>query len=82
MEFDAQLARLAGLPLDPLLSSAGTKVGYTCNDQEYVHGLLRLRLLVQDLVHIELPHPDDITYHMLANLNQPFIEEIVHLFSA
>ena len=82
MEFDAQLARLAGLPLDPLLSSAGTEVGYTCNDQEYVHGLLRLRLLVQDLVHVELPHPDDITYHMLANLDRPFIEETVHLFSA
>ena len=68
--------------MDPLLSSAGTEVGYTCNDQEYVHGLLRLCLLVQDLVHVELPHPDDITYHMLANLDWPFIEEMVHLFSA
>ena len=82
MEFDAQLARLTGLPLEPLLSSAGSEVGHTCGDQEFVHGLLRLHFLVEDLVHVELPHPDDIKYHMLANLDRPFIEETVHLFSA
>ena len=82
MEFDAQLAKLVGLSLQPLLSSAGSEVGYTCGDQEYVYGLLRLRFLVQELVHVELPHPDDIKYHMLANLDWPFIEETVHLFSA
>ena len=82
MEFDAQLARLAGLSLEPLLSSAGSKIGYTCGEQEYVYGLFRLHFPVQDLVHIELPHPDDIKYHMLVNFNWPFIEETVHLFLA
>ena len=80
MEFDVELARLADLPLEPILSPAGTEIGYTCSGQQFVCGLLRLSLPVHTLELVELPHPDDIKYHAMANC--ALVEETVHLFSA
>ena len=42
MEFDVELARIANLLLVPISSPAGNVIGYTCSDQEFIHGLLRL----------------------------------------
>ena len=80
MEFDLELARLANLPVEPILSSIGTEIGHTCNRQQFVSGLLRLSLPVHALEVVDLPHPDDIKY--LAAANRTFVEETVHLFSA
>ena len=80
IEFDIELARLAGLPLEPILSPTGIAIGYTYNGQQFVGGLLRLSLLVSALELVELPHPDDIKYH--ATANRTLVEETVHLFSA
>ena len=79
MEFDVELARLADLPLEPILSSTGTEIGYTCNGQQFVSGFLRLSLPVHALEVVELPHPNDIKY--LTTANHTFVEETVHLFS-
>ncbi|KIM64231.1 hypothetical protein SCLCIDRAFT_23585 [Scleroderma citrinum Foug A] len=81
MEFDVELARIANLPLVPISSPAGNVIGYTCSDQEFIHGLLRLRLSVHNLEIIEHPHPDDIKYHITVNFDRKFIEETVQLFS-
>ena len=82
MEFDVELARIANLPLVPISSPTGNVIGYTCSDQEFFHGLLRLRLSVHNLEIIEHPHPDDIKYHVTVNFDHKFIEETVQLFSA
>ena len=42
MEYDIELARIANLPLVPISSTTGNVIGYTCSDQEFIHGLLRL----------------------------------------
>ena len=77
MEFDVELARIANLPLVPISSPTGNVIGYTCGDQEFIHGLLRLRLSVHDLEIIEHPHPNDIKYHITANFDRKFIKETV-----
>ena len=80
--FSSELATLAGLSLVPISSATGVDIGFTCGDQDFVYGLLRLSLPVDFLTLIELPHPDDISFHVMANFEQPTVEETIHLFSA
>ena len=82
MEFCADLAQLANLNLEPILSSSGAKIGYICSGQHFVHGLLRLSLPVHALELVEIPHPDNIKYHTNSSLNRPFIEQTFHIFLA
>ena len=82
VEFDVELARMANLILEPISSPTGTVISYTCGGQEFIHGLLRLRLSVHNLEIIEHPHPDDIKYHITVDFDCKFIEETVQLFSA
>ena len=81
MEFCVDLARLANLDLEPILSSSGAEIGYICSGQHFVHGLLRLSLPVHALELVEIPHPDDIKYHTNSSLDRPFIEQTFHIFS-
>ena len=80
--FSSELATLGGLSLVPISSATGVDIGFTCGDQDFVYGLLRLSLPVDFLTLIELPHPDDISFHVMANFEQPTVEETIHLFSA
>ncbi|KAL4062080.1 hypothetical protein V8B97DRAFT_2026921 [Scleroderma yunnanense] len=66
----------------PILLSSGAKIGYVCNRQQFVYGLLRLTLLVHTLELIKIPHPDDIKYHTISSLNCPFVKQTLHIFSA
>ena len=79
--FSSELATLAGLPLGPISSTAGVDIGFTCGDQDFGYGLLRLNLPVDFLTLIELPHPDNISFHVMANFERPIVEETLHLFS-
>ena len=79
--FSSELATLAGLSLVPISSAAGVDIGFTCGDQDFVYGLLRLSLPVDFLTLIELPHPDDISFHMVAHFEQPTVEKTMRLFS-
>ncbi|KIM64225.1 hypothetical protein SCLCIDRAFT_23581 [Scleroderma citrinum Foug A] len=82
VEFDVELVRMTNLILEPISSPTGTVIGYTCGGQEFIHGLLRLCLSVHNLEIIKHSHPDDIKYHITADFDCKFIEEMVQLFSA
>ena len=73
---------MSNLILEPISSPTGTVIGYTCGGQEFIHGLLRLHLSVHNLEIIKHSHPDDIKYHITADFDCKFIEEMVQLFSA
>ena len=81
VEFDVELARMANLILKPISSPTGAVIGYTCSGQEFIHGLLRLRLSVHNLEIIEHPHPNDIKCHITVDFDRKFIEEMMQLFS-
>ncbi|KAI5986729.1 hypothetical protein EDC04DRAFT_2913208 [Pisolithus marmoratus] len=81
MRFDIELARVADLDLVPILASSGVKIGYSCDGHQFIHGLLRLPLLVDTLELVEVPHPDDIRFHAVAGIDPPFIEQMLNLFS-
>jgi len=80
--FSSELATLAGLTLEPISSPAGVDIGFTCGGCEFIYGLLRLTVPIRSVTLVELPHPDDIAFHMITDFKRPFIEETVHLFSA
>ncbi|KAI5997544.1 hypothetical protein EDD15DRAFT_2364271 [Pisolithus albus] len=80
--FDVELARIAKVDLVPLLSPGGAEIRYRCGEEEFVHGLLRLTLPVDTLEQVKLPHPDDIKFHAAADIDPPFVEETLNLFSA
>ena len=80
--FCSELATLAGLPLVPISSAVGVDVGFTCGGQDFISGLLHLSLPVGSLTPVELPHPDDLAFHMITNFERSFVEETIHLFSA
>ncbi|KIK12195.1 hypothetical protein PISMIDRAFT_18915 [Pisolithus microcarpus 441] len=40
--FSSELAALAGLRMEPIVSPAGVEIGFTCGDHDFIHGLLRL----------------------------------------
>ena len=83
MEFCVDLAQLANLDLEPILSSSGAEIGYICSGQHFVHGLLRLSLPVHSALElVEIPHSDDIKYHTNSSLDRPFIKQTFHIFSA
>ncbi|KAI5999998.1 hypothetical protein EDD15DRAFT_2193486 [Pisolithus albus] len=82
MMFDIELARLAGLDSIPIISPSGAEIGYSCGGQQFVCGLLRLTLLVNALELVELPHPDDIRFHVATGVDPPFVEETLNIFSA
>ncbi|KAI5980995.1 hypothetical protein EDD15DRAFT_2380602 [Pisolithus albus] len=77
--FDVKLARIAKVDLVPLLSPGGAEIGYRCGEEEFIHGLLRLTLLVDTLEQVKLPHPDDIKFHTAADIDPPFVEEMLNL---
>ena len=72
---------MANLILEPIFSPTGAVISYTCGGQEFIHGLLRLRLSVHNLEIIEHPHPNDIKCHITADFDRKFIEETMKLFS-
>ena len=82
MEFSVELARLGSHHLVPILSASGTDIGYSCGEQQYVYGLLRLSLAVDTLELVNLPHLDNLKYHMLTGIDRPFVEQTMWLFSA
>ncbi|KIK11578.1 hypothetical protein PISMIDRAFT_37657, partial [Pisolithus microcarpus 441] len=81
MRFDVELARLAGLDFVPILSPSGAEIGYSCGGQQFIHGLLRLTLPVNTLELVELPHPDNIRFHVATGIDPPFVEETLNIFS-
>ncbi|KAI6004937.1 hypothetical protein EDD15DRAFT_2191676 [Pisolithus albus] len=82
MMFDVELARLTGLDFIPIISPSGAEIGYSCGGQQFVRGLLRLTLPVNALELVELPHPDDIRFHVATGVDPPFVEETLNIFSA
>ncbi|KAI6097147.1 hypothetical protein EV401DRAFT_2082702 [Pisolithus croceorrhizus] len=82
MRFDVELARIADLDLVPILSPSGTKIGYSCDGQQFVHGLFRLTLPAETLEIVELPHPNDIRFHMAVGIDPYFVKETLNLFLA
>ncbi|KAI6159809.1 hypothetical protein EDD17DRAFT_1837274 [Pisolithus thermaeus] len=82
VRFDVELARMAGLDLMPILSPSGTEIGYSCDGQQFVHGLFRLTLPANTLEIVELPHPNDIRFHVAAGIDPYFVEETLNLFLA
>ncbi|KAI6126952.1 hypothetical protein F5141DRAFT_1060595 [Pisolithus sp. B1] len=82
MRFDVELARMAGLDLVPILSPSGAEIGYSCDGQQFVHGLFQLTLPADTLEIVELPHPNDIRFHVAAGIDPYFVEETLNLFSA
>ncbi|KAI6040466.1 hypothetical protein EDC04DRAFT_2602550 [Pisolithus marmoratus] len=71
MRFDVELARVADLDLVPILASSGVEIGYSCDGHQFVHGLLRLPLLVDTLELVEVLHPDDIRFQQQLVLTLP-----------
>ncbi|KAI6095592.1 hypothetical protein F5141DRAFT_1068212 [Pisolithus sp. B1] len=82
MRFDVELARLADLDFVPILSPSGAEIRYSCSGQQFVHGLLRLTLPVNTLELVELPHPNDIRFHVAAGIDPSFVEETLNIFSS
>ncbi|KAI5980487.1 hypothetical protein EDC04DRAFT_3100613, partial [Pisolithus marmoratus] len=80
--FNVELARVADLDLVPILASSGVEIGYSCNGHQFIHGLLRLPLLVDTLELVEVPHPDDIRFHAAAGIDPLFVEQTLNLLSA
>ncbi|KAI6098634.1 hypothetical protein EV401DRAFT_2081997 [Pisolithus croceorrhizus] len=80
--FSSELATLASLALEPITSPIGEDVGFRCGGHDFICGLLRLTVPTHSVVSVELPIPDDIAFHMVANFERTFIEKTVHLFSA
>ncbi|KAI5990722.1 hypothetical protein EDC04DRAFT_2614098 [Pisolithus marmoratus] len=63
------VARITDVDVVPILSSSGTEIRHTCGGQQFIHGLLRLPIPVDTLETVELPHPDDIRFHVVAGIN-------------
>ena len=62
---------------------ADLRVGVvTCHGRVYHQGLLRLSLPKKTLEVVELPHPDDLAFHALANIDASLIRRTVATFSA
>ena len=76
------MATLAGLTLEPIMSPAGIDIGFTCGGHDFIYGLLHLTVPTCSVTMVKLPHPDKITFHMITDFEWPFIEQMVHLFSA
>ncbi|KAI6111141.1 hypothetical protein F5141DRAFT_1063497 [Pisolithus sp. B1] len=76
VRFNVELARMAGLDLVPILSPSGAEIGYSCDGQQFVHGLFRLTLPANTLEIVELLHPNDISLgDMLEIIAGPFCGE-------
>ncbi|KAI6094420.1 hypothetical protein F5141DRAFT_1069619 [Pisolithus sp. B1] len=82
VRFNVELARMAGLDLVPILSPSGAEIGYSCDGQQFVHGLFRLTLPADTLEIVKLPHPNDIRFHVAAGIDPYFVKETLNLFSA
>ncbi|KAI6003551.1 hypothetical protein EDC04DRAFT_2908176 [Pisolithus marmoratus] len=82
VRFNVELARIANVDVMPILSSSGTEIGHTCGGQQFVHGLFRVPIPVNTLETVELPHPDDIRFHVVAGIDLPLVEQTLNLFSA
>ncbi|KIM53424.1 hypothetical protein SCLCIDRAFT_31904 [Scleroderma citrinum Foug A] len=80
--FCDELAILAGLTLEPILSPAGVGIGFTCGGHDFIYGLLRLTIPTHSVTVVGLPHPDKIAFHMITNFEQALVEQTVQLFSA
>ena len=80
--FCSEIAILAGLTLEPIMSPAGVDIGFTCGGHDSIYGLLCLTIPTRSVTVVELPHPNEITFHMITDFERPFVEQTVHLFSA
>ena len=54
----------------------------TCHGHVYHQGLLHLSLPKKTLEVVELPHPDDLAFHALVNIDASLIHWTVTTFSA
>ncbi|KAI6103697.1 hypothetical protein EDD16DRAFT_1525033 [Pisolithus croceorrhizus] len=72
VRFNVELARMAGLDLMPILCPSGAKIGYSCNGQQFMHGLFWLTLPADTLEIVKLPHPNNIRFHMAAGIDPYF----------
>lgn len=80
--FDVVSAQRAGYAVtveEPADLRAGV---VTCRGRVYHQGLLRLSLPKKTLEVVELPHPDDLAFHALANIDASLIRRTVATFSA
>ena len=73
--FSSELATLTRLTLDPILSPTGVDIGFTCGGCKFIYRLLHLTIPIHSITLVELPHPDDIAFHMIMDFKRPFIEE-------
>ncbi|KAI6025359.1 hypothetical protein PISMIDRAFT_641693 [Pisolithus microcarpus 441] len=80
--FSSELAALAGLALEPIISPTGVEIGFVCDGHDFIHGLLRLTVPTRSVTLVELPYPDDIAFHMITDFERLVVEKTVHLFSA
>ena len=80
--FCSEMAILVGLTLEPIMSPTGVDIGFTCGGHDFIYGLLRLTIPTHSVTVVELPHPNEITFHMITDFERPFVEQTVHLFSA
>ncbi|KIM55561.1 hypothetical protein SCLCIDRAFT_30272 [Scleroderma citrinum Foug A] len=80
--FCDELAILAGLTLEPILSPAGVGIGFTCGGHDFIYGLLRLTIPTHSVTMVGLPHPNEIAFHMIMNFKRALVEQTVQLFSA
>ena len=65
--FCDELAILAGLTLEPILSPAGVGIGFTCGGHDFIYGLLHLTIPTHSVTVVGLPHPNEIAFHMITN---------------
>ncbi|KAI6126695.1 hypothetical protein F5141DRAFT_1060411 [Pisolithus sp. B1] len=72
----------SSLALEPILSPAGVGIGFTCGGHDFIHGLLRLTVPAHSVTLVELPHPDDIAFHMITHFERSSVVKAVQLFSA
>ena len=80
--FDVVSAQRAGYAVT-IEEPADLRAGVvTCCGRVYHQGLLRLSLPKKTLEVVELPHPDDLAFHALANINASLICRMVTMFLA
>ncbi|KAI6110842.1 hypothetical protein EDD16DRAFT_1519705 [Pisolithus croceorrhizus] len=70
------------LGLEPILSPTGVGIGFTFGGHDFIHGLLHLTVPAHSVTLVELPHPDNIAFHMITHFERSSVVKAVQLFSA
>lgn len=80
--FDIDAARRAGYTVTVEQSSAMRTGVVTCDGCVYHQGLLRKSYPKQILEVVELPHPDDLMFHVLSGIDSSLTHRTIATFSA